>query len=246
MTEQVTDQTPADPIEAKPAESILLDTAPVVPPAVPPVDPEATDSIEYEPTGDVGLDMALNFVGKVGIGANHPAMLAAQSGDFSILKATLAAKGVQGWEQFVALGEVAYTRTTAEAEKKATAGREAVYKEVGGEENWNAIKTWAGSNATAEEKAEINALLNQGGLAAKGAVKYLADAYTRANNVEVNPKDALANAAAGGGAPSSANGPLSSKEYSAAVQTLNNKMGGRLEGSKEYADLQRRRSLYRG
>ena len=246
MTEQVTDQTPAAPIEAKPAESILLDTAPVVPPTVPPADPEIADGIEYEPTGDVGLDMALNFVGKVGIGANHPAMLAAQTGDFTILKATLAAKGAQGWEQFVALGEAAYARTSAEADKKATAGREAVYKEVGGEENWNAIKTWAGSNATAEEKAEINALLNQGGLAAKGAVKYLADAYTRANNVEVNPKDALANAAAGGGAPSSANGPLSSREYSAAVQALNNKLGGRLESSKEYADLQRRRSLYRG
>lgn len=246
MTDQVIEQ-PADPIEAKPAESILLDTAPpVVPPVVAPADPETTDNIEYEPTGDVGLDMALNFVGKVGIGANHPAMLAAQSGDFTILKATLAAKGAQGWEQFVALGEAAYARTSAEADKKATAGREAVYKEVGGEENWNAIKTWAGSNATAEEKAEINALLNQGGLAAKGAVKYLADAYTRANNVEVNPKDALANAAAGGGAPSSANGPLSSREYSAAVQALNNKLGGRLESSKEYADLQRRRSLYRG
>lgn len=246
MTDQVIDQPITEPVVAKPTESILLDTAAA--PALAKPDPVADDtgSVEYEPTGDVGLDMALNFVGKVGIGVNHPAMLAAQTGDFSILKATLAAKGVQGWEQFVALGEVAYTRTTAEAEKKATAGREAVYKEAGGEDNWNAIKTWAGSNATAEEKAEINALLNQGGLAARGAVQYLAGAYAKANNVEVNPRDAMANAAAGGGAPSSANGPLSSKEYSAAVQSLNNKMGGRLEGSKEYAELQRRRSLYRG
>lgn len=245
MTDQVTDPIVENP-EAKAPESILFDTAPVA--EAPKVEPvaEPEGAVEYEPTGDVGLDMALNFVGKAGISAVHPAMLAAKEGDFTILKATLAAKGVRGWEQFVALGEAAYSRTTAEAEKKATAGREAVYKEAGGEENWNAIKAWAGTSATPEEKAEINALLNQGGVAAKGAVQYLARAYARANNVEVNPRDALANAGSGGGVPSATNGPLSSKEYSAAVQALNNKLGGRLEGSKEYADLQRRRGLHRG
>ena len=231
----------------------VIPVAPVVPeqigeaPKAEPVAPVvATEGevIAYEPTGDVGLDMALGFVGKAGINASHPAMLAAQTGDFTILKATLAAKGVQGWEQFVALGEAAYARTTADNDKKAVASRDAIYKEAGGEESWNAIKTWAGTNATPEEKAEINALLNQGGLAAKGAVKYLSDAYARANNVEVNPRDPLANAGKGGNA--SVNGPLSPKEYSAAVGQLNNKLGGRLEGSKEYADLQRRRSAYAG
>jgi hypothetical protein len=246
MTDQVADPIVDEPVEAKAPESILLDTAPVVVAPIAEAQVDPSGAIEYEPTGDVGLDMALNFVGKAGIDANHPAMLAAKDGDFSILKATLAAKGVQGWEQFVALGEVAYTRTAAEAEKKATAGREAVYKEAGGEENWSAIKAWAGTNATAEEKAEINALLNQGGLAARGAVQYLAGAYARANNVEVNPRDALANAAAGRGAQTATAGPLSSREYATAVQALNNKLGGRLEGSKEYADLQRRRSLHRG
>lgn len=247
MTDQVNQEVP----EVKPVVPAVV--APVVPeqigdaakvePVVPVIADEGS-SVSYEPTGDVGLDMALTFIGKAGINAAHPAMLAAQSGDFTILKATLAAKGVTGWEQFVALGEAAYSRTTAENEKKATASREAIFKEAGGEENWNAIKTWAGANATPEEKAEVNALLNQGGLAAKSAVKYLSEAYAKANNVEVNPRDPLANAAPG--SPASANAPLSPRDYSAAVQQLNNKLGGRLEGSKEYADLQRRRSMYRG
>ena len=103
------------------------------------------------------------------------------------------------------------------------------------------MQAWAGANATPEEKAEINALLNQGGLAAKGAVKYLMDTYNRANNVEVNPADPLANSGRGG-VPNAANGPLTASEYSAAVQQLNNKLNGRLDGSPEYEALQRRRA----
>jgi hypothetical protein len=187
--------------------------------------------------------MALDFVGKAGISQDHPAMVAAQNGDFSLLKAELAAKGTQGWEQFVALGEAAYARTTADNDKKAAANRELVIKTAGGEEAWNAVKAWAGTNATAEEKAEINALLNQGGLAAKGAVQYLVAAYGRAANVEINPADPLANAGRG---DVPATGALSPRAYADEVQQLNNKLGGRLEGSKEYADLQRRRSMFKG
>lgn len=243
MTDQVTD--PVTP-EPKTPESILIptDPAPVVPKADTPAVVADDAVVTYEPTGDVGLDMALAFVGKAGINQDHPAMQAATNGDFSILKATLAAKGVAGWEQFIALGEAAYARTTADNEKKAAASREAIYKIAGGEENWNAVKTWAGANATPEEKAEVNALLNQGGLAAKGAVQYLLQAYAKAANVEVNPRDPLANA---GALPAAAaNAPLSAREYAAEVQQLNNKLGGRLEGSKEYAALQRRRAAYQG
>jgi hypothetical protein len=247
MTDQVNPEVPevkpVVPAVVAPVVPEQIGAAPVVAPVVPIVAPEG-EIISYEPTGDVGLDMALTFVGKAGINASHPAMQAAQNGDFTILKATLAAKGVQGWEQFVALGEAAYARTSADNDKKATASREAIFKEAGGEENWNAIKLWAGANATPEEKAEVNALLNQGGLAAKGAVKYLSEAYAKANNVEVNPRDPLANAIPNGGSATA--GPLSPKDYSAAVNQLNNKLGGRLEGSKEYADLQRRRSMFRG
>jgi hypothetical protein len=227
-------------------QSVLLDEAvkPTVP-AAPTAPDDADGDVVYEPTGDVGLDLALDFVGKAGIPSTHPAMVAASSGDFSILKATLAAKGVQGWEQFVALGEQAYQKTVAATEAKSKALREAVHKEAGGPEEWAAVQKWAGANATQEEKAEINNLLNQGGLQAKLAVQYLVSAYGRANNVTREPKDPTANATRGG-VPGASDGPLSPKDYAEAVRSLNNKLHGRLEGSREYEQLQRRRAAYRG
>lgn len=229
--------------------TILLDTEakPDAKPAAPAAaEAVATDgAVEFEPTGDVGLDMALAFVGKQGIGPDSPAMQAASNGDFSILKAELAAKGAAGWEQFVALGEAAFARTKEANETKAKAARAAVIKEAGGAEEWAAIQKWASANATPEEKAEINALLNQGGLAAKGAVRYLAEVYNRANNVVVNPADATGRATRGG-VPSANDGPLSPREYANAVQQLSVKLNGRLEGSQEYVKLQQRRHAYRG
>lgn len=239
------DPNPAPPVADNTALTLGVQQTPVVTAPVVPVVPVVTDTpIAYEPTGDVGLDMALDFIGKAGLDSDHPAVKAAINGDFTILKATLAAKGTAGWEQFVALGEAAYGRATKEAAAKNEAIREAVYKEAGGKDEWAAIQKWASDNATPEEKAEVNALLNQGGLAAKAAVRHLAESYGRANNVTINPRDGTANAS--GGVPDATNGPLSPRAYSDAVQSLNSKLGGRLEGSKEYQLLQSRRAAYRG
>lgn len=248
MTEVVTDPNPEN-LEAVNATVLIGDAAakPVSVAEAKPVEAAVSTetAVEYEPTGDPGLDMALQFIGKAGLGLSHPAMVAAVAGDFSILKATLASKGTAGWEQYVALGEAAYARTTKDTEAKAAVGREAIYKEAGGKDAWADVQRWAGENATPEEKAEINELLNKGGLAARGAVRYLMGAYATANNVEVNPRDPLANSGRQGGAPSSETGPLSSKAYSDAVNQLNIKLRGRLDGSPEYAKLQARRAAHR-
>lgn len=202
--------------------------------------------VAYEPTGDVGLDLALDFVGKAGISIDHPAMKAAQEGDFSILKATLAAKGVQGWEQFVALGEAAYTRTKETEKANNVKIVSLVHEAAGGPEAWAEVQKWAAANATPEEKAEVNALLNKGGLAAKGVVQYLVGAYNRATNVDSTPADPLARAGRAGGVPTGDNAPLSPRAYSEAVDQLNTRLGGRMEGSREYAALQARRQAFRG
>lgn len=249
MSEPVTVSDPNPGNTEAEHQSVLIGEppAPAAPtvPAAPATPAPADGALLYEPTGDVGLDLALEFVGKAGIASDHPAMVAAAGGDFSILKATLAAKGVQGWEQFVALGEQAFKKTAEQTEAKSKALREAVHKEAGGPEEWGAIQKWAGANATPEEKAEINALLNQGGLQAKLAVRYLASAYAKATNVVQDPKDPTANASRGG-VPGSNDGPLSPRDYAEAVRSLNNKLHGRLDGSREYEQLQRRRAAYRG
>lgn len=232
-----------------PVAPVTLDTTPAPAPAAPaaaPVAPVADGVIEYEPTGDVGLDMALTFIGKAGIAEDHPAMVAATNGDFSILKAALAAKNVQGWEQFVALGEAAYQRKTNDAKTAEEATRSIVHLEAGGPEQWAEIQKWASANATPEEKVAINAQLNAGGVSAKMAARYLTSLYDKASNVVVNPRDPTANAGRNGGAPSGDTAPLSAREYATAVQLLNVKLAGRLDGSPEYAKLQQRRAAYRG
>ena len=74
------------------------------------VDAPADEVVAFEPTGDVGLDMALEFLGKQGFGLEHPAMVAAGNGDFTIIEALLAQKGVQGWDKMVALGKAGMER----------------------------------------------------------------------------------------------------------------------------------------
>lgn len=224
--------------------STLIGDPPVAPaaPLAAPATP-ADAAFVYEATGDVGLDMALDFMGKQGIGTEHPAMKAAQDGDFSILRATLAAKGTAGWEQFVALGEAAYARNTKDHAEKQAKDQAAVFELAGGKESWLAVQKWAGENATPEEKAEINTLLSKGGIAAAGAVNYLLSAYSKAGNVVRNPSDVVGNAGRTGGVSRGETGPLTAREYTDAVVKLNMKLGGRIEDTQEYASLQQRRAL---
>lgn len=248
MTDQVnapvSDPNPGNVEDPNPTV-VLLDegTPPVVPPVVAPspaADEADTGVVEYEPTGDVGLDMALAFVGKAGFRADHPAMKAAVEGDFDLISAELAAKGVAGWEQFIKLGKEAYAKQDAAAKAKQAELQTMVEKVAGGKEQWAAVQSWASANATPQEKAEINALLKQGGLAAKGAVKYLVDTYSAATNVVVDPADPTSGASRTN-TPTVENGPLTAREYATEVAKLNTKLGGRIEGTKEYANLQRRR-----
>lgn len=214
------EQKPADKVEAKTDEA----------------------AVAFEPTGDVGLDMALDFLGKQGFGLEHPAMVAAGNGDFTVLEALLAQKGVQGWKEMVELGKQGYGRMQAGQKEAAAKTLAAVEAVAGGKEQWAAIQSWARDNATPEERTEINAQLNAGGMQAKMAATYLRDAYTRASNVNVTPPDGLTYK--GDNKPAaSAVGPLSAKAYTDAVSELHRKLGGRMESSKEYADLQRRRMM---
>jgi hypothetical protein len=214
-------------------------------PAAPADVPPEAEGFEYEPTGDAGLDLALQFIGKAGITTAHPGMVAAQNGDFSILKATLAAKGITGWEQFVALGEEAYKRNQEAASKKDEALKSLVHDAAGGAENWQEVQKWASANADPDEKAEINAMLAAGGLQARQAVRYLVECYNKATDVVKAPVDPTRQAGRSG-IPAADSGPLSPRAYAYEVARLNVKLRGRLEGSKEYEALQARRLAWRG
>lgn len=236
---------PAAPlnIDAAPAPA----TPPAAPPAAAPTPAPAAGApatVEYEPTGDPAFDLFLGFVGKQGYGPESAAIKAAEAGDFSLLKAELALKGdkAQGWEQLVALGERTYTAKLAETKAKAEADAKTVADAVGGAENWAKVQAWAVANAEPAERAQVNAALQAGGIAAKAMAVYLNQLYQG-----TNPPKQGANALPQGGTPGAAGGnALSPNEYAREVSALHVKLRGRIDGSPEYAALQARARAYRG
>ena len=223
--------TPAQPAPAP----VKLDAPaePVTP------NPDTTNEFTYDPTGDAGLDYALNFVGKLGYGDTHPAIIAAQKGDFSLIRAELATKGVAGSDAVLALAEQAYTLFTAEDAKKSEELAGFAAQAAGSAENWAVVRAWAAQEATPQEKAQVNAALAQGGLVAQGVISQLVALYQQKHTL---PKEAAAVAkpgAVGTAAPS--NEPMTAKAYAQAVEALRQKLGNRTEDSPEYAALQSQR-----
>lgn len=216
-----------EPKTEKPKEEIKKPT-PIEPPAA---------------TGDAGLDVALAFFAKAGIGKDNAALKhAAETGDFALLKAELATKNLPGWEQHVALAEQAEGRIKAKAESTKAEAKATILKAVGGEEQWVAIRDWAAANATPDERKEINAALAAGGFQAKAAAEYLAARYAKAG-----PKDAKPAMKPGASSLPAPNGSaLSPRQYAAEVEKLAQKVGNhRVTDSPEYKALQARRLAWR-
>jgi hypothetical protein len=218
---------------------------PVVAPEVPAAKAGKVEAVFYEPTGDPKLDMALTFLGKLGVQPDDPGMVLAGKGDFSLLKAKLSTMGAdaQGWEANIALGEAAFNERVANDKARAEKDRASIYEVAGGEAGWKAIKEFAAA-ATADtphERDAINAALSGGGLAAKAMVAYLkqlADKHA--------PKEPAKVLTPGAGAPQApSNGALSPREYTDAVFNLRAGFKGDFDRSPEYAALKARRAMWR-
>ena len=221
---------------AKPADGVLL-ADPAA--AQPTPNPDTSNEFAYDPTGDAGLDYALNFVGKLGYSDTHPAVLAAQKGDFSLIRAELATKGVAGSDAVLALAEQAYTRFAAEDAKKSEELAGFAAQAAGSAENWAVVRAWAAQEATPQEKAQVNAALSQGGLVAQGVISQLVNLYQQKHTL---PKDAAAVAKPGeAGTAAPSNEPMTATAYAQAVEALRQKLGNRTDGSPEYATLQSQR-----
>lgn len=201
--------------------------------------PDTSQEFSYDPTGDAGLDYALNFVGKLGYGDTHPAIIAAQKGDFSMIRAELATKGVAGSDAVLALAEQAYTRFAAEDAKKSEELAGFAAQAAGSAENWAVVRAWAAQEATPQEKAQVNAALAQGGLVAQGVISQLVALYQQKHTLPKAAADVAKPGAVGTAATS--NEPMTAKAYAQAVEALRQKLGSRTEDSPEYAALQSQR-----
>lgn len=236
--------TPPLEITAKPTaeEQALLDAANK--PKDPPKDDDVVP-VAYNPTGDTGLDMTLKFVGDLGYAPDHPAMAAAIEGDFSLLEAELAAKGVKGYEAYIKLGQKAYAEVSAKTKERMAKDKTAIEAIAGGEAQWKAVSEWAAANADDSEKTVIQSQLSKGGLEAQMAATWLVGLYNKAGNGSTEGAGPKVTSVTSGAAAST--GALSPKEYSAAVEVARREhKSGDFETSPAYRALRTRRMAYKG
>lgn len=241
--------------EGQVAPGVVAPAAPATPaPAAPaPVAPVApTEGKEppapvaesqYEPTGDPGLDYALSFLSRAGIADDDPALVAASEGNFALLKAKLAEKGVAGWEQAVALGEQAHQRLVEAEKAKASEVEEAVLAVAANSgANWEQVVEWARGAATPEEVEAVNGFFAQGKLGAKIAASYLIQQYQAASGSVAQPpaRQAVSPTAVPAPAAAAAQGPLNRVQFAEQAQALYKTFGDSYTQRPEYAALARR------
>lgn len=234
--------------EATPAAP-AAPAAPATP--TPPAEPAAEEgafgqSVTYEPTGDANLDLALSYFGKHGLNHEHPAVQAATKGNFSLLRASLAEKGLPGWEAHLAIAEQGYKDFSAAEAAKVVAVQNICVSAAGSEQEWADVLSFASQNADPDEKVTVNAALAQGGVVAEAMAAYLVNLYRGAPGTSYAPQEKAVQPSAARGTPAASNGPLSPREYVQAVQELRRTRGSNFEATPEYAQLNQRRQMYRG
>lgn len=230
---------------AKAGTPVVDPAKPVVPangqPAVDNVPSDKNDAgiVTYEPTGDAGIDMALSFIGSLGIEGNDPSMVAAANGDFSFIKAKLATMGdaAKGWEMQVALAEQGYARQADAWKAEQGKTLDAVHKVAGGADQWNALVEWAGTQVDAAEKAALDAMFDAGPTSAAMAARMLKQAYAEAKGTTITPANPAT--AASGVAPAAPTA-LTQANYHKEVSALYDQIGSRMDTSPEYAAIRQR------
>lgn len=238
----------------------MSDTAPTDTPQAPSTTPAATPaaapaSVDIKPaaqvatipaTGDPVQDVAYLFLANNGITPGTPAWDAAQAGNYALAKAELAAKGIPGGAEHIALLEKASADKAAAEKAQAAAVLNEVHGIVGGEENWKAIKEFAAQVATDEELAAVNAGLKQGGLVAKAVASYLGSRYEAYSGRQVlsagaGQKAATPTIPVTRAAPQAA-AALSREQYVSELNALKAKYGAAHSARPEFFELNSRRA----
>lgn len=252
--EQSADQSPEAKAAAEAAAKAEADNAAAAPPPPPnfeekpPVTPAAPSEdleVVYNPTGDTSLDLALQFVGRLGFGPDREDMKAAQTGDFTKLEASLKALGdkAKGYDRYLAAAKESYKRVQDGKSSREAAIVKSIETAVGGAANWKAIHAWVAQEASPEQKAEITAAFAAGSYAAEAMARQLATLYQQSGKSTIPAKSAVQDDAASAPAGSS-KAPLSPSEFKEATRKLLAKYGGRAEYTDEYADIMARRRAY--
>lgn len=208
------------------------------------------ESYEYEPTGDAKLDVVLSFLAQHKLGADHPAVQAAVKGDFGLLKAELAQRGAQGYEAMLGLAQEVYEADQKALQEKEQSIVQAVSDTLArhgySNEQWGETIAWAKEQATEDEVAELNKLL-QSPLGAKAVTSYLIGLHREAAGVEFKPQQQAVKPDAGAETPSKpqSQAPISAMEFAREAEKLAKTYGPDYMSRPEYRQLRQRRGLIR-
>lgn len=188
-----------------------------------PGDADVLDKAGFGKSEDQGLNFAMTFLAKNGFTADNPSVAAAFEGDFSLLKAELAGKGVQGWEQALALGEQAYGRAT-EAAKKMEEAAGKVVTEIAEQAgvDWNEAVAHVATSATPEQKSALNDLMANPATAAIAA-SFITNSFLATGQSESEPLPVTQNANAAH--QTTAGGRINRREYAAEMAKLRQSLG---------------------
>lgn len=227
------------PATPAPAPAPTPTPTPAPAPAEPEQEPESEhEVVGYEPTGDPTLDYVLSYLGENGLDYDNPAVQAALTGDFAQLEVELLKKGAVGADKIIALAQRSYEQyVEAEQARNAETGQ-ALIEIAGGAEQWEEVVAWARENAEPEEKEEINALLQKGGISAKIAAQFLVTSFRATQGTEFEGRPAASPSAA---APaSSPAGPISRVEFARESEKLYRQFGNDYQNRPEYRALAQR------
>lgn len=230
------------PAAAPAPASTKLDTAapPAAAPKEQPGDAEILDKAGFAPAeGDPGLTYAMKFLASNGFNADNPAVDAAFNGDFSLLKAELAQKGIQGWEQALGLAEQSYERHTKENDAKAEkVGKLVTDVAESMGVDWEQAVAHVGKSASAEEKTALNSLLSDPATA-HIAARFISGSFIESGDTEIEPRARAVGAETSAHA-GPAGGVLSRAEYKQELSKLRTTLGDDYINSPQAAALYRR------
>lgn len=196
------------------------------------------------PSGDPATDLAFKFLATNGITPGTAAWDAAQKGEFAVVKAALAEKGVKGGAEYVAILEDKANKAVESAKAKQLAVQSAVHTAVGGQEAWTTIKAWVAEHASDDELEAVNAALKGSPFMAKVMAEGLKARYERATGTADSAGDGqgrFTQMPPTRAAAAPANKVLSAAEYQSEIAALQRKLGHRMESSPEFAAIRARR-----
>lgn len=229
------------PAPAPAPEPLVATPAPSTP--APVAAPAANGAFTYEPTGDLALDMSLEFFGNLGIAPDSAEMVEASKGNFQYLDAKLAAMGdkAKGYERHLSLGKEAYTRIEARDKAAFDAILTSVHETVGGKEAWEATSAYAKQHMKPEMLEQARAVISTGGLAAQAMAFFLHNQVLQAQGTSVPGRPAVDTGAAATAAVVSS-APLNPQQFGIEYKKGLAKYGMGFDKTPEYQALLARRS----